>query len=106
MRPFPAEHQQWAPSRRPPTRLKAKPRKRDAKACSGTQIAARGCRKATPRDREVPEDPQGSPRRSHGLLGPQGPAVADKAPAYPSHPRRRLSAGLMALHPLESLPNA
>jgi hypothetical protein len=70
---------------------------RDAKACSGTQIAARGCRKATPRDREVPVDPQGSSWRSHGLLGPQGPAVADKAPAYPSHPRRRLPAGLMVL---------
>ena len=56
---------------------------RDAKACSGTQIAARGCRKATPRDREVPEDPQGS---RGGLTASWG----RKAPRLPTrHPRTR-----------------
>ena len=71
-------------------RLKAKPRKRDAKACSGTQIAARGCRKATPRDREVPEDPQGS---RGGLTA----SWSRKAPRLPMrHPRTRRTSAAIA----------
>ena len=59
--------------------------------CSGTQIAARGRRKAaqgTPRGSQ--EAPQGASRQARpGLPGPEDnrPPGCREAPAYPSHPR-------------------
>jgi hypothetical protein len=92
LQPFPAERQQWRRAgdrpkgSRPTAKLSLS--RTDAKACSGTQIAERGCRKATPGTVRSLRTRKGPPRRSHGLLGPQGPAVVEKAPAYPSHPSR------------------